>query len=88
MAIKSTLHRVNPSSQYKAADTNALLMLRSISGAFKNLLKTSDTSFSDTDPGDKLEMVLSNQDEDNIEIGEYLAQLLYISISDHVVVFQ
>ena len=70
MAIKSTLHRVNPPSQYRAADTNALLMLRSIAGAFKNLLKTSDTSFSDTDPGDKLEMVLSNQDEDNIEIGE------------------
>ena len=68
MAIKSTLYRTNPTSQYKAADTNALLMLRSISGAFKGLLKQSDTSFSDTDPGDKLEMVLSNQDEDNIEI--------------------
>ena len=71
MAIKSTLHRVTPSSQYKAADTNALLMLRSIAGAFKGLLKTSDNSLTDSDPGDKLEMVLSNQDEDNIEIGKF-----------------
>jgi len=68
MAIKSTLHRVNPSSQYKAADCNALLMLRSIAGAFKGLLKSSDNSLTDSDPGDKLEIMLSNQDEDNIEI--------------------
>ena len=85
MAIKSTLHRVNPPSQYRAADTNALLMLRSIAGAFKNLLKTSDTSFSDTDPGDKLELVLSNQEEDNIEIGQYLGSISYHS---HNVVLQ
>ena len=69
MAIRSAMFRLSHSSQYKAADTNALLMLKSINGAFKGLLRSSDTNFLDySDPCDMFEMTLTSQDEADIEL--------------------
>jgi len=68
MAIKSSLYRLVQASQYRAADTTAFLMLKSINGAFKSFLKSSDNNYSDfTDPVDKLEMMLVGQEEVDIE---------------------
>ena len=69
MAIRSAMFRLSHSSQYKAADTNALLMLKSVNGAFKGLLRSSDTNFLDySDPCDMFEMTLASQDEADIEL--------------------
>jgi len=68
MAIKSSLYRIAQSSQYRAADTTAFLMLKSINGAFKSLLRSSDSSYSDySDPVEKFEMLISGQEEVDIE---------------------
>jgi len=68
MAIKSSLYRLVQASQYRAADTTAFLMLKSINGTFKSLLKSAENNYSDyTDPVDKLEMMLVGQEEVDIE---------------------
>ena len=66
MEIRSAMFMLTPSSHYKA-----LLMLKSINGAFKELLRschfTSD--FLDySDPGEKLEMTLASQEEADLEV--------------------
>lgn len=44
----------------RAADTTALLMLESVVGAFKSLLRAADGGYGDsTDPATKLEMLLT-----------------------------
>jgi len=64
MAIKSSLYRLAQSSQYRAADTNALLMLKSINGAFKSLLKSAEFNYTDySDPVEKFEMFLAGHEE-------------------------
>ena len=69
MAVRSAFFRLSHSSQYKAADTNALLMLKSVNGAFKGLLRSSDKNFLDySDPCDMFEMTLASQDEADIEL--------------------
>ena len=68
MALRSSVFRLTGSSQYKAADTNALLMLKSINGAFKGLLRAAESNYLDyTDPCEKLEMTLASQDDPDIE---------------------
>ena len=69
MAIRSAMFRLSHSSQYKAADTNALLMLKSINSAYKGLLRSSDTNFLDySDPCDMFEMTLASQEDPDIEL--------------------
>ena len=70
MAMKASLYRLASTSQYRAADTSALLMLQSINSAFKTLLRPADGSYSDSDPTTKLEMVLTGPEEsqDNIDL--------------------
>ena len=62
MAIKSSLYRLAQSSQYRSADTTVLLMLKSINGSFKSLVRCADINYSD-----KLEMLLVGQEEVDIE---------------------
>jgi len=68
MAIKSSLYRLAQASQYRAADTTAILMLKSINGAFKSLLSSADLNYSDfTNPVEILEMLLVGQEEVDVE---------------------
>ena len=73
LAIKATLYRMAATSVYRwagsatmtscrAADTTALLMLESVGGAFKSLLRAADSSSGDsTDPATKLDMLLTGK---------------------------
>merc|ERR1719342_1919512 len=84
MAMKSSLFRLTLSSQFKSADTIALLMIKSITGAFKGLLKGSESNFLDySDPSEKLSKTMENS-EDIIEIESVIQSLLQSGISrDH-----
>ena len=84
MSLKSSLYRLIPSSQYKAADTTALLMLQSINSAFKGLLRSSDSKFLDfVDPTEKLETTLKTQ-EDVVEVETIVQTLIKAGVSrDH-----
>jgi len=84
MAMKSSLFRLTLSSQFKSADTIALLMIKSITGAFKGLLKGSESNFLDySDPSEKLSKTMENS-EDVIEIESVIQSLLQSGISrDH-----
>uniref|UniRef100_A0A1B6EV13 Mediator of RNA polymerase II transcription subunit 16 n=1 Tax=Cuerna arida TaxID=1464854 RepID=A0A1B6EV13_9HEMI len=59
LSLRSALYRLNPSGQARAADLTALLMLHSVSTAFKTLLRPSDLSSHDKSPADSLQAVMN-----------------------------
>jgi len=69
LAIKASLLRLSPSTQQRASHTNATLMLNSINGAFRSLLRGGEYSGLDlTDPLDKFELILSSTEEDKLDV--------------------
>ncbi|XP_054283899.1 mediator of RNA polymerase II transcription subunit 16-like [Macrosteles quadrilineatus] len=59
LSLRAALYRLSPSGQSRAADLTALLMLHSVSTAFKTLLRPSDLSSHDKGPADSLQAVMS-----------------------------
>lgn len=55
LSLRAALHRLSPVGQSRAADLTALLMLHSVSNAFKTLLRPSDLSSHDKGPADSLQ---------------------------------
>lgn len=55
LSLRAALYRLSPSGQSRAADLTALLMLHSVSTAFKTLLRPSDLSSHDKGPADSLQ---------------------------------
>jgi mediator of RNA polymerase II transcription subunit 16 len=76
MAMKASIYRLANTSQYRAADTTALLMLQSVNGAFKTLLRPADGPYSDLDPTSKLEMELTGPEETQLDIDQAVLALV------------
>jgi len=81
MAVKSSLYRLISSSQYRAADTTALLMLQSISGSFKSLLRPSDSGSPEHGPPEKLDIILRTKCKDETEVDNVILVLQASGIS-------
>jgi len=81
MSMKASLYRLANTSQHRAADTSALLMLQSINGAFKTLLRPADGNYTDTDPAHKLEMELTGPQESQHDIDQVVIALASSGLS-------
>jgi len=75
MAIKSSLYRLISSSQYRAADTTALLMLHSIASTFKSLLRPSETSSPERGPSENLDIIIRSKCKDDTDVDRVVAAL-------------
>lgn len=58
LSLKGALYRLTPAGQQRAADLTALLMLHSVSTAFKSLLRPSDLVSHDKGPAESLQAVM------------------------------
>lgn len=68
MAMKSSLYRLVTSTEYKAADCYAQLMLHSIHGVFKNLLGSSDMKVTNDINTEKVLQVLQTKRKEDASI--------------------
>ena len=84
MAMKSSLHRLVSTLDYKAADCYAELMLHSIHGLFKSLLGPSEMSVTAMTQTEKVLNMVQKQKKDEASI-DGLVDLLHMASADFAV---